>query len=112
VLDEAQQVKNPRTHARRAVLALKAPRRLCMTGTPLENHLGELWSQMDLAAPGLLGDESAFRHHYRIPIEKHHDEERQQRLNQRLAPFILRRTKAQVATELPPKTEVARRVIM
>src|SRR5699024_10750488 len=61
VLDEAQQVKNPRTHARRAVLALKAPRRLCMTGTPLENHLGELWLQMDLAVPGLLGDESAFR---------------------------------------------------
>ncbi|HEX7340996.1 MAG TPA: DEAD/DEAH box helicase [Rhodanobacteraceae bacterium] len=112
VLDEAQQVKNPRTRARRSVLRLKAPRHLCLTGTPLENHLGELWSQIDLAVPGLLGDESAFRHHYRIPIEKHHDEERQERLNQRLAPFILRRTKAQVATELPPKTEVARRVVL
>ncbi|HET7662658.1 MAG TPA: DEAD/DEAH box helicase, partial [Rhodanobacteraceae bacterium] len=112
VLDEAQQVKNPRTHARRSVLALKAPRRLCMTGTPLENHLGELWSQLDLAVPGLLGDEASFRRHYRVPIEKHHDEARQARLNQRLAPFILRRTKAQVATELPPKTEVARRIAM
>ncbi len=112
VLDEAQQVKNPRTHARRALLAIKAPRRLCLTGTPLENHLGELWSQMDLAVPGLLGDETRFRHHYRIPIEKQHDETAQERLNQRLAPFILRRTKAQVATELPPKTEVTRRVFM
>lgn len=112
VLDEAQQVKNPRTHARRALLTLNTPRRLCMTGTPLENHLGELWSQLDLAVPGLLGDEAGFRRHYRIPIEKHHDEARQVRLNQRLAPFILRRTKAQVATELPPKTEVTRRVIM
>ncbi len=112
VLDEAQQVKNPRTHARRALLALKAPRCLCMTGTPLENHLGELWSQMDLAVPGLLGDEAAFRRHYRVPIEKHHDEERQARLNRRLAPFILRRTKRQVAAELPPKTEVTRRVIL
>jgi superfamily II DNA or RNA helicase len=112
VLDEAQQVKNPRTHARRAVLKLKTPRRLCMTGTPLENHLGELWSQLDLAVPGLLGEESAFRQHYRIPIEKYHDEERQQRLNRRLAPFILRRTKAEVATELPPKTEVTRQVIL
>src|SRR5690625_51708 len=112
VLDEAQQVKNPRTRARRAALALKAPRRLCLTGTPLENHLGELWSQMDLAVPGLLGDQAGFRRNYRIPIEKHHDEARQDQLNRRLAPFILRRTKSQVATELPPKTEVARHVIM
>ncbi|HEX7340217.1 MAG TPA: DEAD/DEAH box helicase [Rhodanobacteraceae bacterium] len=112
VLDEAQQVKNPRTRARRAVLALKAPRRLCLTGTPLENHLGELWSQMDLAVPGLLGDEAGFRRHYRLPIEKQHDEDAQQRLNQRLAPFILRRTKTQVAPELPPKTDVARHVTL
>ena len=112
VLDEAQQVKNPRTQARRALLSLRAARYVCLTGTPLENHLGELWSQIDLAVPGLLGDEGAFRRHYRVPIEKQHDEACQQRLNLRLAPFILRRTKAQVATELPAKTEITRRVVM
>jgi len=112
VLDEAQQVKNPRTQARRALLALKVPRCLCLTGTPLENHLGELWSQIDLAVPGLLGDEGAFRRHYRAPIEKHQDIECQDRLNRRIAPFILRRTKAQVASELPAKTEITRRVVM
>ncbi|HEX5307165.1 MAG TPA: DEAD/DEAH box helicase [Dyella sp.] len=111
-LDEAQQVKNPRTQARRAVLSLRAPRCICLTGTPLENHLGELWSQVDLAVPGLLGDEGAFRRHYRGPIEKQHDEECQARLNRRLAPFILRRTKSQVASELPPKTEITRRVVL
>ena len=111
-LDEAQQVKNPRTQARRAVLSLRAPRCICLTGTPLENHLGELWSQVDLAVPGLLGDEGAFRRHYRVPIEKQRDLECQDRLNRRLAPFILRRTKAQVASELPPKTEITRRVVL
>ncbi len=112
VLDEAQQVKNPRTQARRALMTLRTPRYVCLTGTPLENHLGELWAQIDLTVPGLLGDEGLFRRHYRVPIEKLHDEDVQQRLNQRLAPFILRRTKAQVATELPPKTEITRRVVM
>jgi superfamily II DNA or RNA helicase len=112
VFDEAQQVKNPRTQARRAALTLRAPRCICLTGTPLENHLGELWSQVDLAVPGLLGDEGAFRRHYRVPIEKQRDEECQARLNRRLAPFILRRTKAQVASELPSKTEITRRVVL
>ncbi|GAB3033009.1 hypothetical protein GCM10027285_14770 [Oleiagrimonas citrea] len=112
VLDEAQQVKNPRTQARRALLKLNAGRLLCLTGTPLENHLGELWSQVDLAVPGLLGDERAFRRHYRGPIEKQNDAACQQRLNQRIAPFILRRTKAEVASELPAKTEITRRVVL
>ena len=112
VLDEAQQVKNPRTQARRALLTLRAPRCVCLTGTPLENHLGELWSQVDLSVPGLLGDEGAFRRHYRGPIEKQRDVDCQDRLNRRLAPFMLRRTKAQVAHELPPKTEITRRVVL
>ncbi len=111
-LDEAQQVKNPRTQARRVVLSLRAPRCICLTGTPLENHLGELWSLIDLTVPGLLGDEGAFRRHYRGPIEKQHDAACQARLNRRLAPFILRRTKSQVASELPPKTEITRRVVL
>ncbi|EQD66201.1 helicase/SNF2 domain-containing protein, partial [mine drainage metagenome] len=110
VLDEAQQVKNPRTRARRALQELAPPRVLALTGTPLENHLGELWAQLDLTVPGLLGDEHGFRKHYRQPIEKQGDAEAQARLNQRIAPFILRRTKAQVATELPPKTEITRNV--
>ncbi len=112
VLDEAQQVKNPRTQARRALLSIAARRRVCMTGTPLENHLGELWSQVDLAVPGLLGDEGSFRRHYRIPIEREGDADRQARLNHRIAPFILRRTKVQVVTELPGKTEITRRVVL
>lgn len=112
VLDEAQQVKNPRTQARRAACVVRARRRVCLTGTPLENHLGELWSQLDLAVPGLLGDERHFRSQYRIPIEKHADADRQARLNRRIAPFILRRTKAEVARELPPKTEITRRVVL
>lgn len=110
VLDEAQQVKNPRTRARRALQELAPPRVLALTGTPLENHLGELWAQLDLTVPGLLGDEHSFRRHYRQPIEKQGDAEAQARLNQRIAPFILRRTKAQVATELPAKTEITRSV--
>ncbi len=112
VLDEAQQVKNPRTQARRAACALRAERRVCLTGTPLENHLGELWSQLDLAVPGLLGDERSFRTQYRIPIEKQADTDRQARLNRRIAPFILRRSKSGVARELPPKTEMTRSVIL
>ena len=110
VLDEAQQVKNPRTRARRALKELEIPRVLALTGTPLENHLGELWSQLDLTVPGLLGDEHSFRRHYRQPIEKQGDGEAQARLNLRIAPFILRRTKAQVARELPAKTEITRSV--
>ncbi|HET6631452.1 MAG TPA: DEAD/DEAH box helicase [Rhodanobacteraceae bacterium] len=110
VLDEAQLVKNPRTLARRAATSLRATRCLCMTGTPLENHLGELWSQLDLAVPGLLGDERGFRRHYRVPIEKHADADCQARLNRRVAPFILRRSKSDVARELPPKTEITRHV--
>ncbi|TAN05947.1 MAG: DEAD/DEAH box helicase [Rhodanobacteraceae bacterium] len=112
VLDEAQQVKNPRTQARRALLSIASRRRVCMTGTPLENHLGELWSQVDLAVPGLLGDEGSFRRHYRIPIERQADADCQARLNHRIAPFILRRTKTQVVTELPGKTEITRRVVL
>ena len=77
-----------------------------MTGTPLENNLGELWTQFDWLLPGLLGGPRAFQRQFRAPVEKRHDARALERLKHRVAPFFLRRTKDQVASELPPKTEV------
>ncbi|MBS0212465.1 MAG: DEAD/DEAH box helicase [Proteobacteria bacterium] len=110
VLDEAQAIKNARSQAAQVVRELPATRRLAMTGTPLENHLGELWAQFDAIEPGLLGNERAFNRLYRTPIEKHRDADRQQRLNRRIAPLLLRRRKDEVLAELPPKTEIVRRL--
>lgn len=106
ILDEAQHVKNPNTKAAALVRRINARFRLCLTGTPLENHLGELWALMDFALPGLLGEEHFFRHYFRSPIEKNGHYARQQELNHRLAPFLLRRSKHAVIKELPPKTEI------
>jgi superfamily II DNA or RNA helicase len=110
VLDEAQQIKNTQTRAARVVGQLRANHRLCLTGTPLENHLGELWSLFHFLMPGLLGDAATFRRAYRTPIEKHADAARRENLVRRIRPFILRRTKDQVAPELPPKSEILRPV--
>ncbi len=110
ILDEAQQIKNPRSQAAHLVRSIKAKHRLCLTGTPMENHLGELWAQFDFLLPGFLGDQPAFVRNYRTPIEKHGDHERLRRLAQRTAPFMLRRTKDIVASELPPKSELLRTV--
>ncbi len=112
VLDESQAIKNPATKIARAVNALPIDRRLCITGTPLENHLGELWSQFDCLMPGLLGDRTRFTRHFRTPIERHGNTERQERLAAAIRPFILRRRKQDVAAELPPKTEIVREVRM
>jgi len=106
VLDEAQAVKNPRTKARQALHALDARHRLCLTGTPLENHLGELWSLVDFVEPGLLGDVRQFRRLFRTPIEKAGDGARRDALARRIAPVVLRRTKDAVAPELPEKVEI------
>ena len=106
ILDEAQHIKNPRSKAALTASQLKARQRLCLTGTPMENHLGELWSQFNFLMPGLLGDEKRFRKLFRQPIEKLQDDSRQQLLRKRIAPFMLRRHKSEVATELPPKTEI------
>jgi superfamily II DNA or RNA helicase len=106
ILDEAQTIKNPNAETTRQALRLKAGQRLCLSGTPLQNHLGELWSLFDFLAPGFLGSQRGFRARYRNPIEKHGDPERQSMLNKRVRPFMLRRTKQEVATELPPKTEI------
>ncbi len=106
VLDEAQYIKNPNSKAAQAARELNARQRLCLSGTPLENHLGELWSLFHFLLPGWLGDAKAFNRDYRVPIERHGSEQRLQHLNARIKPFLLRRTKEQVATELPPKTEI------
>ena len=110
VFDEAQAIKNPLSQAALVARALPVQRRLAVTGTPLENHLGELWAQFDCVLPGLLGSREHFNRHFRTPIEKHADGERQQRLNRRIAPFMLRRNKEAVAPELPPKTVIERQV--
>ncbi|MEM6995339.1 MAG: SNF2-related protein, partial [Myxococcota bacterium] len=106
VLDEAQAIKNPQTAAARAARTLDARQRLCLTGTPMENHLEELWSLLSFSTPGLLGNRREFARNYRSPIERQGDARRFAALSARVAPFLLRRTKAQVLSELPPKTEV------
>ncbi len=112
ILDEAQAIKNPTSKITQAVCMLDAKQRLCLTGTPLENHLGEIWSIFAFLMPGLLSDHSTFSSQYRIPIEKHGDAERQNLLTRRLRPFILRRLKTNVAKELPSKTEIIQRVTL
>jgi superfamily II DNA or RNA helicase len=107
VLDEAQAIKNARSLAHRAIRSINAVHRICLTGTPVENHLGELWSLFDFLSPGLLGDELAFRRWYRQPIEQRGDEERLAALRAQVAPYILRRMKRDVAKELPAKTEIS-----
>lgn len=112
IVDEAQNVKNPRTQSAAAIRMLRATHRLGLTGTPVENHLGELWAQFDWLAPGLLGDQASFSRLYRVPIEKHGDEERQAHLTARIRPFVLRRRKDEVAPELPPRSEIERYVAL
>ena len=110
VLDEAQAIKNPASKAAQLSARLLASHRLCLTGTPIENHLGELWSQMSFLVPGLLGDHRRFGRVFRTPIEKQGDEARRDLLTRRIRPFLLRRTKGEVEADLPAKTEILRRV--
>ena len=106
ILDEAQYVKNSKARAAQVVRLLDARHRLCLSGTPVQNHLGELWALFHFLMPGLLGDEKTFNSSFRKPIEKGGDAVRADLLARRLKPFMLRRTKDKVATELPPKTEI------
>lgn len=110
ILDEAQMVKNAGSRSARDLRKLQAPHLLCLTGTPLENHLGELWAQFDFLMPGFLGDMRSFNARWRKPIEENGETLRAQLLAQRVRPFILRRRKEDVATELPPRTETILRV--
>ncbi len=103
-IDEAQAIKNANTDVARAVRVLRANHRFCLTGTPVENNLGELWSHFQFALPGLLGDQKTFNTAIRNPIEKEGDFSRKTILTARIRPFLIRRTKQQVATELPEKT--------
>ncbi|PFG54132.1 SNF2 family DNA or RNA helicase [Marinobacter sp. LV10R520-4] len=110
VFDEAQNLKNPRAAVSKAARALKAEHKIALTGTPMENHLGELWSLFDLVLPGYLGDHQEFREFFRNPIEKDGNPERHTALCRRIRPFLLRRTKEQVTPELPEKTEMVRMI--
>ncbi|HEY1883008.1 MAG TPA: DEAD/DEAH box helicase [Candidatus Cybelea sp.] len=110
VLDEAQAIKNPRSKGALAAGRLRAAQRLALTGTPMENHLEELWSVFHFAVPGLLGERAAFSRAFRTPIEKRGDTERRGVLATRLRPFLMRRTKERVALELPAKSEIVNRV--
>jgi hypothetical protein len=103
VLDEAQNIKNASSHAAQIAGALDAKHRLCLSGTPMENNLGELWSLFNFLMPGFLGSQARFKSLYRTPIEKHGDQQRAERLRHRLKPFMLRRLKSEVATDLPKK---------
>ena len=110
VLDESQNVKNVATKTATAIRALGARHRLCLSGTPLENHLGELWAQFDFLLPGFLGSQRDFTQRWRTPIEKRGDSVRRDLLARRIRPFLLRRRKDEVAKELPPKTIILRTV--
>ena len=106
ILDEAQAIKNPASKSAQAACSINAHQRLCLTGTPVENHLGELWSLFHFLMPGFLGSQKRFNKLFRKPIEQQSNHTRQQELQRRLLPFVLRRDKQQVASELPAKTTI------
>ncbi|MBL7863808.1 MAG: DEAD/DEAH box helicase [Cyclobacteriaceae bacterium] len=105
ILDESQVIKNPTSNIAKAVLQLKSKHKLTLTGTPLENTTMDLWSQMTFINPGLLGGQTYFKNEFQIPIEKQKDDVKTKKLNAIIKPFILRRLKSQVATDLPEKVE-------
>jgi SNF2 family DNA or RNA helicase len=105
LLDEAQFVKNRHSRAHTCARRLPAPFKLAITGTPLENNLMELWSLLSITAPGLFPSPQRFAEYYQKPIETDGDAERLAQLRRRIRPFMLRRTKEEVATDLPPKQE-------
>ncbi|MBN2805057.1 MAG: ATP-dependent helicase [Prolixibacteraceae bacterium] len=108
ILDESQYIKNSESKTYQSVCTLQADKRLVLTGTPIENSLTDLWSQLNFLNPGLLGSMQYFKKAFIHPIEKMNDETSRQKLSQLISPFILRRTKEQVASDLPPLTEQIR----
>ncbi len=105
VLDEAQHIKNPETQNAQAAFALRASHRFVLTGTPMENSVRDLWSIMNFALPGYLGNRNDFRERYELPIARGSAPDVQRRLSRRLQPFLLRRRKRDVAKDLPEKIE-------
>ncbi len=112
VLDEAQAIKNMNTKRSRAAMSLKGKFRLITTGTPMENHLGELWNLFNFINPGLLGSLEQFNQRFALPIEQENDAEARRHLRKTLKPYLLRRNKSQVLKELPPRTEILLQVEM
>ncbi len=112
ILDEAQAIKNSATKQAKAVSQVAAKHKLCLTGTPVENHLGEVWSQFRFLMPGFFGDQKQFNRTFRNPIEKNSDSLASKALTNRLKPFVMRRSKDAVASELPSKTEIMHRVAL
>ena len=108
VLDEAQNIKNPETKQSRAARSLTADYRFALTGTPVENHLGDLWSIMDFLNPGFLGTQGEFRRNYMTPVQKNQDNNAAERLKRATGPFILRRVKTDknIISDLPEKMEM------
>lgn len=112
ILDEAQAIKNSSTRRSQSVMALQGDFRLVLTGTPLENHLGELWNLFRFINPGLLGSEESFNRRFAHPIERNRSRDARLRLKQLIQPFILRRTKTEVLKELPERTEIELKVVL
>ncbi len=112
ILDEAQLIKNVAAKRSQAAMSLRGNVRFITTGTPIENHLGELWTLFNFINPGLLGSQERFNTRFALPIERNNQREARKRLKKLVQPFILRRTKAQVLEELPPRTEVVLQVEM
>jgi len=110
ILDEAQNIKNHRAKVHAAAKKIVARNAIALSGTPMENHLGELWAIFDVVMPGLLGSYAHFKQAFQNPIENEQDTKVMQMLQERIKPFVLRRTKDQVATELPPKTIMTRSI--
>ncbi len=106
VLDESQNIKNPDSQRNKAVCALHSRNKIMLTGTPVENNTFDLYGQFSFACPGLLGSRNYFKDHFFIPIDKFKDAARAEELRRRIHPFLLRRTKQQVARQLPEKTEM------
>jgi len=106
VLDEAQKIKNPKTKLYQTLQSLKSKHRLCLTGTPIENHLGELWAIFNFLMPGFLDNYPRFKKHFQTPIEKDGKSSIQKSLTSKVSPFLLRRTKKEVLKELPDKNEI------
>jgi SNF2 family DNA or RNA helicase len=105
ILDESQAIKNPASKVTKAACLLTAKNRLCMSGTPLQNNTFDIFAQMNFLNPGLLGSMEFFRNEFATPIDKFGEQEQKEHLRKLLYPFILRRTKEQVAKDLPEKTE-------